>query len=63
MRKLIYQTYFFNFNGDLYGEKLQLQLLDFLREEQKFDSVDSLKAQLSKDRSKSMALLSEMSMS
>ena len=42
---------------------LQLQLLDFLREEQKFDSVDSLKAQLSKDRSKSMALLSEMSMS
>ncbi len=57
------ETYFFNFDGDLYGETLQLQLLDFLREEQKFDSVDSLKAQLSKDRSKSMALLSEMSMS
>lgn len=55
------ETHFFDFESDLYGKQIQLELLDFLRDEQKFDSVDSLKDQLSKDRSKSLALLNEIS--
>jgi riboflavin kinase/FMN adenylyltransferase len=51
------ETHFFNFDGDLYGKKIQIELLDFLREEQKFDSVEGLKNQLSIDKKKSNELL------
>ncbi len=43
------EVHFFDFNQDLYGKKLTVQLLYFLRDEQKFDSVDSLVLQLKKD--------------
>ena len=32
-----------NFNGEIYGTKVKLQLLRFVRAEQKFSSVDELK--------------------
>tara|TARA_B100000809_G_scaffold252838_2_gene288048 strand:+ start:37489 stop:38424 length:936 start_codon:yes stop_codon:yes gene_type:complete len=51
------ETHFFNFDGDLYEKKIHLELLDFLREEQKFDSVEDLRNQLSRDKEKSLELL------
>ncbi len=36
------ETYFFDFNKDLYGKKLEIQLLKRIRDEQTFDSVDDL---------------------
>lgn len=48
---------FFDWNEDLYGQKLQVTLLEYLREEQKFDSLDSLKTQLAKDRKTALAFL------
>lgn len=48
---------FFDWNEDLYGQKLQVHLLEYLREEQKFDSLDSLKIQLAKDRKTALAFL------
>ena len=51
------ETHFFDFDGDLYGKKIQIELVDFLRDEQKFDSIDELKKQLSKDKKKSVELL------
>ena len=47
-----YQTievHFFDFNQDLYDKKITVELLYFLRDEQKFDSVDLLVNQLKKD--------------
>ncbi len=47
-----YQTievHFFDFNDDLYGKKLTIELLYFLRDEQKFDSIESLIHQLKID--------------
>lgn len=44
------EAHFFNFDGDLYGKSLKIEFLYFLREEQKFDSVDELILQLKKDR-------------
>lgn len=41
---------FFDFNADLYGQTIQIELLKFLRDEQKFDSLDDLKSQLKKDK-------------
>lgn len=50
------ETHFFDFDADLYGKKLQIELLDFLRDEQKFESVDALKNQLALDKQKSLEL-------
>jgi riboflavin kinase/FMN adenylyltransferase len=43
------ETYIIGFCGDLYGRELQVQLLRFLRPEQKFDSVEALTAQMRRD--------------
>lgn len=47
-----YQTievHFFDFNQDLYNQNLTIELLYFLRDEHKFDSINSLVHQLKKD--------------
>ena len=41
---------YFDFKQDLYGERITLSLLHRMRPEQKFESVDALKNQLSKDK-------------
>ncbi|WP_171032330.1 bifunctional riboflavin kinase/FAD synthetase [Polaribacter aestuariivivens] len=43
------EVHFFDFNKDLYGKKLTIKLIYFLRDEHKFDSVKSLVYQLKKD--------------
>lgn len=37
------------FSGDLYGEKLKIKVLDKMRDEKKFSSIDELKKQIEKD--------------
>ncbi|NEW80289.1 MAG: bifunctional riboflavin kinase/FAD synthetase [Gelidibacter sp.] len=56
-KKQTIEIHFFDFNKDLYGKKIQVDVLKFLREEQKFDSVDALKKQLEKDRQKSLKVV------
>lgn len=48
----------FNFNKDIYGDKLKLELLDFIRADQSFDNLDELKQQLVKDGIASKRILS-----
>lgn len=43
------EVHLFDFEGDLYGEQVTVQLLSRFRDEQKFDSVDELMEQLKKD--------------
>ena len=43
------EVHFFDFNKDLYGKKLTIELLYFLRDEKKFGSIDLLIHQLKKD--------------
>lgn len=43
------ETYLYDFDGDIYGKDITVQLLAFRRPEMKFDGVDSLKAQMQKD--------------
>lgn len=37
-----------DFDGDLYGETIEVQLLHFLRPEQKFENLDELKVGMKK---------------
>jgi len=43
------EVHFFDFNQDLYHQKLNIELIYFLRDEKKFDTIDSLVHQLKKD--------------
>ncbi|QTE21289.1 bifunctional riboflavin kinase/FAD synthetase [Polaribacter cellanae] len=43
------EVHFFDFNRDLYGKILTIDLIYFLRNEEKFDSLDALILQLKKD--------------
>lgn len=43
------ETFLFDFSGDLYGTPLSIALVDFLRPEWKFDSLEALVAQIDAD--------------
>ena len=43
------ETYLYDFEGDLYGKEIKVELLDFVRPEMKFSSIEELKAQLDYD--------------
>ena len=48
------ETYLFGFEGDLYDQEIRVDLLHFMRGEQKFDSVAELKQQMKKDADERM---------
>ena len=47
--ELLFEVHLFDFDGDLYGRPLRVELLDYLRGEKKFDGLDSLKKQIADD--------------
>ena len=54
------EIHLLDFQGDLYGEKLRVDVLDRLRDEQKFESVEALKTQLKKDELETRSVLSKL---
>lgn len=46
------ETTLLHFDGDLYGKQITVYFLEFLRPEQRFDSLEELKAQMSRDKAK-----------
>lgn len=51
------ETYLFDFDGDLYGARIEVSFVSFLRDEQKFDGLDALKAQIAEDCKEARARL------
>ncbi len=47
--KVLVEAYLLDFDGDLYGAELQLDLLERLRDERRFDAVPALVAQMKRD--------------
>lgn len=47
----------FNFTKNIYGDKLQLALVDFIRGDQKFDSLEALQVQLAIDEQHTLECL------
>ncbi len=54
------ETFLFDFTGDLYGAQLSVGLVQFLRGEQKFDSLDALVAQMGQDSAASREILTAL---
>jgi riboflavin kinase/FMN adenylyltransferase len=51
------ESYFFDFDGDLYDQAIEVSLVAFLRPEAKFDSMDALKLQVDRDAERARAAL------
>jgi riboflavin kinase/FMN adenylyltransferase len=49
----------FDFEGDVYGNEITLQFAGKIRDEQKFESIDMLVAQLEKDKKTALKILSD----
>ena len=58
-KETIFEAHLFDFDGDLYGRHLRIVLIDFLREEKKFDGLDDLKAQIAIDCDKARQILND----
>ena len=55
--KELLEPYFFDFSGDLYGQTIEVDLVDYLRPEAKFDTLDALTAQMERDCERARAVL------
>ena len=48
------EVHFFDLNKDIYNRKIQIHLLERIRDEQKFESLEALKIQLQKDKERAL---------
>lgn len=53
------EVHLLGWDSDLYGQQLQIEFVERIRDEQKFDSIDALIEQLSQDKVRSTALLNQ----
>ena len=54
--EVVIEAHVINWKGNLYGKDITVRFLKRLRDEQKFDSIDALKRQLTLDRSDSLEI-------
>jgi riboflavin kinase/FMN adenylyltransferase len=53
------EVHIIGFNDDLYGQKVTISFIDFLRDDIKFESIEKLKNQIAEDIKKAKILISE----
>ena len=53
----VFEVHVFDFDDDLYGERVKVILHGYLRKEEKFESLDALIAQMGRDSEQSRCLL------
>ena len=54
------ETFIFDFSGDLYGTELSVALIDYLRPEETFDSLEAFIAQMDADCAKAREILAAL---
>ncbi|MDA0305107.1 MAG: bifunctional riboflavin kinase/FAD synthetase [Proteobacteria bacterium] len=54
---VVLEVHLFDFDGDLYGQRMHVRLIGFLRDEKKFDGIGDLKTQIALDVTKAMEIL------
>jgi len=53
----ILETFLFEFDGDLYGREIEVEFIDFIRPDRRFDSAHALQAQMDQDCSRAREIL------
>ncbi len=54
------ETFLFDFSADLYGQEIELEVIEFLRDDEKFDSAEALTKQMASDCEKARDVLAEL---
>jgi riboflavin kinase/FMN adenylyltransferase len=57
LRDPLLETHIFDFSGDIYGKRLEVQLVTYLRPEKKFDSLDLMVEQMHRDAAEARVIL------
>ena len=57
--KRLVETYIIDYEGELLGQRLTIDLVDKLRDEKRFDTVEELKSQMGRDVEQTRQILSE----
>lgn len=55
--EVLLEVYFFDFAEDLYGRRLRVRLIEYLRPERKFDGIAALQAQIADDSARARQIL------
>ncbi|UBV41839.1 riboflavin biosynthesis protein RibF [Deinococcus taeanensis] len=55
-----FEVHLFDFEGDLYGQELQVKFFAFLRGEERFSGLDALKAQIGRDAQAARVALTDV---
>ncbi len=53
------EVYIFNFNKDIYGKKVSVNIIEHIRGEEKFDTAEALIAQMEKDKKAAFDILNK----
>jgi riboflavin kinase/FMN adenylyltransferase len=56
-REPLLEVHLFDFDGDLYGQRMAVEFVGKLRDERKFDGLDALNAQMKRDARQARELL------
>jgi len=61
-RETLLEVHFFDFDKDLYGQRLEVQFVAKLRDELDFESLDDLIAQMKRDEAQARSYLAQTTM-
>jgi riboflavin kinase/FMN adenylyltransferase len=53
----VLEVFLFDFDDDLYGRDIDVEFIDFIRPDRRFDGIEALKVQMAKDCDKSREIL------
>jgi riboflavin kinase/FMN adenylyltransferase len=51
------ETHIFDFDADLYGKTIEVEIIDFLRDEAHFADIEALKLQMADDAARARVIL------
>ena len=51
------EVHLLDFDGDLYGREMEVEFIERIRDERKFDSIPALVAEMNRDKERARAIL------
>jgi riboflavin kinase/FMN adenylyltransferase len=55
----VLEVFLLDFDGDLYGREIDIEFIDFVRGDQRFDGIEALKAQMDEDCARARQVLAQ----
>ncbi len=56
---MLLEVHLFDFDEEIYGRGLRVSMVDFIRDEQKFDGLEALKLQIADDAENARRILGD----